>query len=144
MFIFPFAVIAQSESHPRIYTNQKSGKKFLKNIEHLAWKKGLIDKKVKNLEKYLDFCKADPTWMVSRLQMNWKTKHTKVFLKGGEFSHSSGEAPVATVRYSGTRDWATDYKKPKLEDVVPYFDDEEVFILNIKKQGKKNGFTPLK
>ena len=144
MFIFPFAVIAQSESHPRIYTNQKSGKKFLKNIKHLTWKKSLIDEKIENLEKYLDFCKADPTWMVSRLQMNWKTKHTKVFLKGGEFSHSSGEAPVATVRYSGTRDWATDYKKPKLEDVVPYFDDERGFYLEHKKTGKKEWVHPSK
>ena len=61
MFIFPFAVIAQSESHPRIYTNQKSGKKFLKNIEHLTWKRGLIDKKVENLEKYLNNCKENHT-----------------------------------------------------------------------------------
>lgn len=142
LLIFPLAIIAQSESHPRIYTTEQSGDLFLNNIQDIKWKKSLIDKKIKNLEKYLNYCNEDSNWLVSRLQMNWKTKHDKVFLKGGDFSHSSGEAPVPTVRFSGTRDWATEYKKPKLEDVEPYFDDERGFYLEHKKTGKKEWVHP--
>lgn len=142
--MLPFIGISQSESHPRIYTSEQSGEYFLKNIKNIEWKKSLVDKKIKNLEKFLNYCKEDPTWLVSRLQMNWKTKHDKVFLDGGNFSHSSGKAPVPTVRFSGTRDWATEYMKPKLEDVEPYFDDERGFYLQYKKTKKKEWVHPSK
>lgn len=142
--IVPKAFFAQSESHPRIYTTQKSGDWFLKSIDNVQWKKSLVDKKILNLEKYLNFCDKDSNWLVSRLQMNWKTKHDKVFLKGGEFSHSTGNAPVPTVRFSGTRDWATDYLKPKLEDIEPYFDDPRGFYLEHKKTGTKEWVHPSK
>ena len=110
---------AQESGHPRIYATNAAKKDFLNSIKSIEWKKSLVDKKIANLEKYLKYVESDPTWLVSRLQMNWKTKHNKVFLKGGEFAYSEGTAPVPTVRFSGTRDWATEYSSPKLEDVEP-------------------------
>lgn len=135
---------AQGGNHPRIYVSNEAKSDFLNTLENVRWKKSLVEKKKKNLEKYLAFVEKDPTWLVSRLQMNWKTKHDKVYLKGGDFSHSEGSAPVATVRYSGTRDWATDYKRPKLEDVQPYFDDARGLYLEHKKTGKKEWIHPSK
>jgi hypothetical protein len=144
LFMVSFTVLAQGVEHPRIYTNNESKASFLKTLESIPWKKVLVEKKKKNLEKYIEFVKNDPTWLVSRLQMNWKTKHNKVYLKCGEFSHSDGFAPVATVRYSGTRDWATDYKRPKLEDVIPYSDDSRGLYLEHKKTGNKEWIHPSK
>jgi hypothetical protein len=135
---------AQNTGHPRIYSVEKSGKQFLENIDQISWKKELVDKKIKNLEQYLVYCEQDPNWMVSRLQMNWKTKHNKVFLKGGNFSHSEGTALVPTVRFSGTRDWATEYSAPKLEDIEPYFDDARGYYLAHKKTKKKQWVHPSK
>ncbi len=135
-------LVGQELEHPRIYVSDKNKSKFLQTIKDVTWKKELVDKKIKNLEKYLTYCKEDPTWLVSRLQMNWNTKHDKVYLKGGDFSHSDGSAPVPTVRYSGTRDWATDYNRPKLEDVEPYFDNPRGLFLKNKKTGKKEWIHP--
>lgn len=137
-------LIAQEPSHPRIYTTNASRNDFLKSIENLEWKKSLVDRKIENLEKYLKYVENDPTWLVSRLQMNWKTKHDKVFLKGGDFSYSEGSAPAPTVRFSGTRDWATEYSAPKLEDVEPYFDDSRGYYLAHKKTKKKEWVHPSK
>lgn len=136
------SVIGQGGNHPRIYVNNETKSDFLNTLETVSWKKSLVEKKKQNLEKYLDYVENDPTWLVSRLQMNWNTKHDKVYLKGGDFSHSEGSAPVATVRYSGTRDWATDYKRPKLEDVTPYFDDPKGLYLEHTETGKKEWVHP--
>lgn len=143
-FLCALGVMGQELGHPRIYISNENKSRFLKTIENVAWKKELVEKKAKNLEKYIKYWQDDPTWLVSRLQMNWNTKHNKVYLKGGQFSHSEGSAPVPTVRYSGTRDWATDYKRPKLEDVEPYFDDPRGLFLEHKKTGKKEWVHPSK
>ncbi|WP_299780787.1 heparinase II/III family protein [uncultured Formosa sp.] len=137
-------VNAQEISHPRIYTSNVSKTEFLEHIKKQDWKQSLVDKKIKNLEKYIELCKNDPTWLVSRLQMNWKTKHNKVYLKGGNFDYSEGSAPVPTVRFSGTRDWSTEYVKPRFEDMEPYFDDPRGYYLEHKKTGKKEWVHPSK
>ncbi len=137
-------LVAQTTAHPRIYVTDQEKEVFVESIETVQWKKELVDKKKEKLEKYIEFWKKDSEWLVSRLQMNWKTKHNKVFLKGGDFSHSEGEAPVPTVRYSGTRDWATDYKRPNLKDVQPYLDDPRGLYLEHKKTGKMEWVHPSK
>lgn len=140
----PSLLQGQELAHPRIYATHNSRNEFLESIEQTSWKKSFVESKIKNLEKYLEYCEKDPNWLVSRLQMNWKTKHDKVFLKGGEFHHSEGEAPVPTVRFSGTRDWATDYISPSLEDIEPYFDDARGYYLAAKKTKKKEWVHPSK
>lgn len=121
------------ENHPRIYVNQVMSIDFVKSLKKVKWKSAIIAKKQERVDQYIKYCKSDPEWLVSRLQMNWNTKHDKVFLRGGDFSHSEGEAPVPTVRFSGTRDWATDYMRPSLEEIEPYFDDERGMYLRHRK-----------
>jgi len=54
-----------------------------------------------------------------------------------DFSHGEGVSPVPTVRFSGSRDWATDYLQPALEDITPYMDDEcGLYLQNGVKEGK--------
>lgn len=135
-------VLAQETIHPRIYITDQKKASFLESIEAVEWKKELIEEKKERLQKYIQLWQKNPEWLVSRLQMNWKTKHDKVFLKEGDFSHSEGSAPVPTVRFSGTRDWATEYKTPSLETVEPYLDDPRGLYLEHKKTGKKEWVHP--
>ena len=135
---------AQNNKHPQIYTNNEAKKNFINSVNNVEWKKQLVEKKKINLEKYLKLCQTEPDWLVSRLQMNWKTKHSKVFLKGTDFSHSAGEAPVPTVRFSGTRDWSTDYVAPPIEEIEPYFDDERGMYFKNKETGIKEWVHPSK
>ncbi|NBA88443.1 hypothetical protein GVN16_21900 [Emticicia sp. CRIBPO] len=86
--------------------------------------------KLKNeVEELVDRHRTDPQWIVSRLQMYWKTKSTKVFIKGGVYDHAEGEAPVPTVRFPGARDHTTIYGIPKLEDIQPYMDDPRGILM---------------
>lgn len=109
--------------HPRLLTNanEKPGLQHLISSEdwaHTAWEQAK-----KNIEVYVNRHQTDSTWIVSRLQMYWRSKSTDVFIKGGVYDHAEGEAPVPTVRFTGTRDAVTSYKAPKLEDIQPYMDD---------------------
>ncbi|GIZ08769.1 heparinase II/III family protein [Flavobacterium sp. UMI-01] len=147
LLLSPIISIGQTTTHPRIFTTNADKPQFLETLKTVSWKNSLVESKKAKVEKYIAFCEKDPSWLVSRLQMNWKTKHSKIFLKGGKFDHSAGKAPVPTVRFSGTRDWASDYARPKLEDVIPYLDDPRGLFLENKKKVKewvhpsKVGFT---
>ncbi|MDF9799338.1 hypothetical protein OKW21_004601 [Catalinimonas alkaloidigena] len=132
----------QDVPHPRIYTTDQNKEDFLKSIAATGWKHELVERKKAKLEKYIKLVQEDSSWLVSRLQMNWKTKHDEVYLRGGNFSHSAGQAPVPTVRYSGTRDWATDYRSPSLEEVQPYFDDERGMYLQRKDDQTREWVKP--
>ena len=58
--------------------------------------------------------------------MYWKSHATEVYVKGEVFDHAGGEkAPAPTVRYTGTRGTAATHGRPKLEDIVPYDDNED-------------------
>ena len=125
------------QAHPRIYTSesqralfQERLKKYEKVRKSVEWMKSGVD-------QYVERHQSDPQWIVSRLQMYWKTKYKRVYVNGMYFSHGEGQAPVPTVRFSGSRDWATDYKVPKIEDIQPYMDDERgIYLQNNKKSGK--------
>lgn len=135
---------AEVKEHPRIYITDEAKADFLHSLQEAEWKANIVKEKKEQLEKYLQLCANDPAWLASRLQMNWKTHHDQVFLKGGKFSHSAGRAPVPTVRFSGTRDWATDYVSPSLEEIAPYFDDERGMFLKKKSNQEKVWVHPSK
>ncbi|WP_372651781.1 heparinase II/III family protein [Draconibacterium sp.] len=138
------STMASPDNHPRIYGNKNAQQNLVKNAEQLEWKKAIVQQKKENIDKYVELCSNEPDWLLSRLQMNWLTKHDKVFLKGGNFSHSEGEAPVPTVRFSGTRDWASNYRFPSLEDLEPYFDDERGMYVKSKETGEMEWVHPSK
>jgi hypothetical protein len=76
-------------------------------------------------------------WLASRLQMYWKSHATEIYNRGDIFDHAEGHAPVATVRYPGSRDPVTVYQAPRLEDIPPYEDDTRgVFLANSSMPGK--------
>ncbi len=78
--------------------------------------------KIENVMSQVD---KQPDWLYSRLQMFWKTQASDVFVNGETFSHPGGaKAAGPTVKYNGSRSTASQYNRPKLEDIIPYDDDE--------------------
>lgn len=83
---------------------------------------------------WLDSVNVRQDWLSSRLQMYWSTQATDVFVSGEAFSHvGGGQAPVPTVKYNGTRSNASSYNRPRLEDIVPYDDDEQGSVTYINR-----------
>ena len=99
--------------------------------------------KIENVMSQVD---KQPDWLYSRLQMFWKTKASDVFVNGEAFAHPGGErAAEPTVKYNGTRGFESQYNRPKLEDLVPYDDDEQVNVTYINKvTGKMEKTSPAK
>lgn len=103
----------------------------------------IITKTKNNLTPYIDHYKTDKTWLVSRLQMYWKTKSTQVYINGGTYDHADGEAPVATVKYPGTRNHTTDYLTPKIENILPYMDDPRGLYLRRRDRSAQWEWTGI-
>nr|MBX2821419.1 hypothetical protein [Rhodothermaceae bacterium] len=124
------------QGYPRLHITQ-DGKEALKTtIQHEAWAQEVFEGIHRRIDEHVSRHVDDPEWMVSRLQMYWKTKATNVYIKGIHYSHADGEAPVPTVRFAGSRDVTTPYGKPELEDILPYMDDPRgIYLPNRSKEG---------
>lgn len=99
--------------------------------------------KIENVMSQVD---KQHDWLYSRLQMFWKTNASDVFVNGEAFAHPGGErAAEPTVKYNGTRGFESQYNRPKLEDLVPYDDDEQGNVTYINKvTGKMEKTSPAK
>ena len=99
--------------------------------------------KIENVMSQVD---KQPDWLYSRLQMFWKTNASDVFVNGEAFAHPGGErATEPTVKYNGTRGFESQYNRPKLEDLVPYDDDEQGNVTYVNKvTGKMEKTSPAK
>ena len=79
-------------------------------------------------------CETDSTWLLSRLQMYWHSHATDVYIDGESFHHAGGKrAPYPTVKLDGTRGTASQYNRPRLDDIVPYDDDAESHVTYISR-----------
>ncbi|MBJ2175955.1 hypothetical protein JBL43_16995 [Aureibaculum sp. A20] len=124
------------QGYPRLYITQSEKKDLEKTIKKEPWAKAVLQGIHERIDKHVERHVADPEWMVSRLQMYWKTKATTIYIDGINYSHADGEAPVPTVRFVGSRDYTTPYGTPKLEDILPYMDDPRgLYLPNRSKEG---------
>lgn len=124
------------QGYPRIYVTQAEKGKLEETIRNEAWAKEVLTGLHEHIDEHVNRHVDDPEWMVSRLQMYWKTKATKVYVNGIDYSHADGEAPVPTVRFSGSRNTTTPYGSPRLEDILPYMDDPRgLYLPNRSKEG---------
>ena len=130
------SLMAFTQGHPRIYVTNAEKPAFLERLDHDEHVQTYVDVLKQKLQPYLNRHQTNPDWIVSRLQMYWKTKYQRVYVKGMDFSHGEGKALVPTVRFSGSRDWDTDYVVPEIKDVLPFMDDERGLYL---QNGKKSG-----
>ena len=124
------------QGYPRMYINNSEKAALQKTIKKEDWAKEVLAGIHKRIDDHVARHVTDSEWMVSRLQMNWKTKASNVYVNGIYYSHVDGEAPVPTVRFSGSRDYTTPYGVPKLEDIMPYMDDPRgLYLPNKSKEG---------
>lgn len=124
--------------HPRVLTNPAGKEATIKLIAAEPWARGIFETLQKRVDGYAEKVSTDPTWLFSRLQMYWKSHSTDVFIRGEFFDHAGGEkAPAPTVRFTGSRGTVTNYGRPKLEDIVPFMEDEKgVFFHNKAQDGQ--------
>jgi hypothetical protein len=116
--------------HPRLLVDAAGGRAALQAL--LARDPDAArryDAIVARVRPYVERHRTDPAWIVSRLQMYWQAHSTRVFVKNGVYDHAEGSAPVPTVRFTGTRDAASSYFTPKLEDVKPYMGERDLLWL---------------
>lgn len=123
------------QGYPRMYITQADKGKLEKIIQNEKWAQDVLYGLHKKIDKHVERHVENPEWMVSRLQMYWKTKASNIYISGINYSHADGEAPVPTVRLCGSRDYTTPYGKPKLEDILPYMDDPRGLYLPNRSKG---------
>ncbi|MEQ8580452.1 MAG: hypothetical protein RIC30_20885 [Marinoscillum sp.] len=124
------------KGYPRIYITEEKREELEKTIRKEEWAKDVLAGIHKRIDEHVERHVSDPEWMVSRLQMYWTSKATNVYVNGIYYSHADGEAPVPTVRFTGSRDYTTDYVMPELEDIIPYMDDERgLYLQNKTREG---------
>lgn len=121
--------------HPRYLTTENEKKETLDLIKKEKWAKDVFDGLTSRVEKYSS---KGPEWLTSRLQMYWKSHATDVYIRGEYYDHAGGEkAPAPTVMYTGARSHATIYRRPKLEDIIPYHEDTKgMYLANTSLNGE--------
>lgn len=102
-----------------------------------------LKSRIESVMKKVD---AQPDWLYSRLQMYWQSHATDVYVSSETFARPGGQhAAEPTVKYNGSRSTASQYNRPKLEDVVPYDDDEQGSVTYVNKAtGQMEKTSPAK
>jgi hypothetical protein len=124
------------QEHPRLLLRPADRGRINNAIRTDAAAKAAFERLKAGIDVYVDRHRRDSSWIVSRLQLYWKTKSSEVYIKGGVYDHAEGTAPVPTVRFPGARDNVSIYAAPALEDIMPYCDDPRgVYLVNKAKPG---------
>lgn len=123
------------QTHPRLLTTSDYKPLLQKQIEEEVWAKEVMQGILDRIAPYVEKTQIEPDWLYSRLMMYWKSKAIQVYINGGVYSHADGEAPVPTVRFGSTRGVSSSFKRPKIEDIIPYMDDTKgVYFHNSSKE----------
>ncbi|MCL5128544.1 heparinase II/III family protein [Algibacter sp. L4_22] len=140
-FVFPKNI---ERVHPRLISSKVSKEDILQKIETSNDVQQSYKAIKSKISKYVEQYKTEPEWLSSRYQMYWKSHATDIFVKGEFYDHAKGYAPVPTVRFTGQRDYVTDYKMPSLKDAKPYLEDSRGLFLQNKKTDKWEWVNPAK
>ena len=124
------------QGHPRLMTTDDYKPVLQQQLNEEAWAKEVLTGIENRLQPYVEKVEKESDWLSSRLMMYWTSKASNVYINGGVYSHADGQAPVPTVRFGSTRGVGSAYKRPKIEDIVPYMDDTKgVYFRNTAKEG---------
>ena len=103
------------QGHPRFLTDAGGKEETLRLIEEETWARRVFEGLQQRVGRYAG---KGEDWLTSRLQMYWNTHVTDVYIKGEVFDHAGGNrAPAPTVMFTGARSHATNYRRPKLEEL---------------------------
>jgi hypothetical protein len=101
-----------SQEHPHLLATDADKNTTLSKIEKDEWARSLYSNMVQNLKPYVERHRQDPSWIISRLGMNWKRPyaldHTrgKVSIGGEKYdaiTSRNGECDFPTLRPVETR-----------------------------------------
>lgn len=123
------AAAAAAVTHPRLLLAAADGPALRARLAASAQAQQQLQALTQRLQPYVSRHQREPDWIVSRLQMYWQSHSTDVFIKNGAYDHAEGHAPVPTVRFNGTRESASQYFTPRLEDVKPYMGERDMLWL---------------
>ena len=127
--IFPDST---GNQHPRIYVNDAYHQEFYDltagGNDFYPYRYRVERRKV---DDFANRHVTDSAWIISRLQMYWKSKSTIINVNDGVFVSASGSpAPVPTVRYAGNRDPNTNFNGELLDSLKPYSDSSLIYLYN--------------
>ncbi|WP_372757413.1 heparinase II/III family protein [Mariniflexile sp.] len=140
-FVFPNDI---DRAHPRLISSKVNKEIIFQKMATSEEVKASFEGIKNKISKYVEQYKTDPEWLSSRFQMYWKSHATNVYVKSEFYSHADGKAPVPTVRLTGQRDYVSDYKTPKIEDVKPYLEDKRGLYLENSKTNTWEWVHPSK
>jgi len=124
------------QGHPRLMTTESYKPVLQKQLKGEQWAEDVMSGILIRIDPYIEKTQKEPDWLSSRLMMYWKSRAANVYIDGGVYSHADGETPVPTVRFGSTRGVGSAYKRPKIEDIIPYMDDTKgVYFRNTAKEG---------
>jgi len=119
-----------SSDHPRILADKNGQMLLQEKINSVAWAKSTFDAIKSRIDPYITQHQTDTSYMVSRLQMYWKSHYTNIYVQNDKFVRADGYAPIPTVRFAGARDWATNYSAPSYNDIIPCSDSTLIYLFN--------------
>ena len=122
------------QGHPRYLTNADSKQETLQLIKEEAWAQDVFERLEQRTSRYADL---GEDWLSSSLRMYWNTHATDVYIKGETYDHAGGNrAPAPTVMFTGSRSHATNYRRPKLEELQPCQEDPKgMYLANSTLEG---------
>lgn len=137
-----FSYIVGAQTHPCYLTTSSAKKETKKLIEKEDWAINNFEELKIRTDVYAN---REPDWLESRLQMYWNTHATDVYIKSEFFDHVGGKkAPVPTVAFTGSRGHATNYVRPRLEDLQPRQEDPRgMYLANNTIEGKPFEWVPI-
>lgn len=135
-----------AQVHPHLLVTDKDKALILSKISSQLWASTIYDQMITSISPYVERHKADPEWILSRYLMNRiPGKHFTLAYsdKGGSrLIRWEGDAPFPTVRVSShlrvpvTPSGGT-YRKPSIEELVPYDTSRLMYLMNIDTQQRE-------
>lgn len=133
------------EGHPRIFAKPQDKTMLQEKIRDVKWAKEIYEKDIKGkVAPYVERHKTDPSWIISRMQMNWKEgKHyTQYKARNNTILEGTGNAPYPTVRLAASR--VSNGNSANIDITTPYTGDMIAQVHDGKMEKvpwKKSGLT---
>jgi hypothetical protein len=135
-----------AQEHPHILVNENDKSSVLGKLQQQAWAGIIYKEMLDQINQYVDRHVTDPNWILSRYLMNRvQGKHyTQVYADnaGSKLIKWAGDAPVPTVRVSThlrvpVTPSGGSFRKPSIEELVPYDTSKVMYLLNYETNKKE-------
>ncbi|MCH6257720.1 heparinase II/III-family protein [Puniceicoccaceae bacterium K14] len=127
------SITAMVEARPQILVTSDQHEEIVAKVTTVDWAESAYEDLKAYVDKYIAKTEKDPDWVTSRMAMNWDTHYKRPMTLGSRTIGGEGRAPVPTPRFAGARDWKTDYERQKLDDLIPFNDqDGDIMFINIE------------